>query len=68
LVVNNNTNSISSRVISASNSVEQELGKFTLGAQNDSIKVTNLYMQTFDGSNAVNLSSRISSIALYDNT
>lgn len=73
LSIANNSNSASGAYLVAGSSTEAELGKFTLSAQDDDIKVTNLYFLTADGTGIppvdtpVDVSARISSIALYGN-
>jgi len=67
LTASNNSNTAPSKYLVAGTS-EQEIGKFTLAAQNDDIKVTNLYLMTQDGAGAAtNIASSVSTIALYGN-
>lgn len=67
LTMNNNSNTPTSAILVAGSS-EQEIAKFTLGAQDDDIKVTNLYFKTVNTNGGpTDISSRVSTISLYDN-
>ena len=67
LSIANNSSTPTSAVISPK-TAETNLGIFTLSAQDDDVKITNLYFQTVaaDGTTPVNIASRIKTISLYD--
>lgn len=62
LTISNNSSTPVSKVLVAS-STQTEVAKFTFAAQNDDIKVTNLYLKHV----GADISSRVSSVSLYDN-